>query len=199
MYSFEARSKGMAYYRSVKDLTPNPTGGVFGIVAPPQHAMGNKLTVDTGMPISVDLASEASPRSESSGSGITYSFPVPPNLALSPAFQAQPLNRPTTSRQSSDVTAPGRVDLEANEGEQPTALEEVPDAPEVPAWAAEGLGSSEKPVQSPGLLSPEDLTRVGGEFDGEGGTAKRPVTPLPPGAAPPNLEQEPERIVTPRG
>lgn len=76
----------------------------------------------------------------------------------------------------------------------PTALEVVPDAPTVPAWAAEGLGSSEKAVQSPQEGNTSGLG-VSLEERMTGGSS----TPLPPGAAPPNLDEEPERIVTPRG
>jgi hypothetical protein len=63
----------------------------------------------------------------------------------------------------------------------PTAV----DARVVPAWATEGLGSSEVRAESSIASSPRSVRRGMGVSD----------SPLPPGAAPPNPTNEPDRIV----
>ena len=180
---------------------------------------GNTLSINTRPPISIDLNSEpgdgdgmGSPRTvnSTSSSGVTYSFPVPPQPSF-PTQTAPPLPpRPGVSRQTSDQTStevanpppmpPRPTEQPAQDVNKdsvvtsPTAIVDSEIAAAVPVWAAEGLGSSERTIRTPtGSLGPEGVKE-----DYVGGLT-RPTTPLPPGAAPPNLDEEPERIVEPRG
>lgn len=63
------------------------------------------------------------------------------------------------------------------------------DAPsEFPAWAAEGLGDAGLQSQSQSLHTSPQRDRK------DSLSARRSITPLPPGAAPPDLSAEPTRV-----
>ena len=211
-----------AYYRSDKDLTPQPSLGELAATVPPPaepSRFGNMLSINTGPPISINLNSDPgdddgleSPRTvnSTSSSGVTYSFPVPPQPSVMAQTAPTLPPRPVVSRQSSDQIStemvnpppmpprpteqPAQIGNKETLVTSPTAVMDSEIAAAVPAWAAEGLGSSERTIRTPtGSLGPEGVKE-----DYVGGVA-RPATPLPPGAAPPNLDEEPERIVEPRG
>lgn len=172
----------------------------------------------------VDLGSERSQsptktfESASSVSGITYTFPsgARAQVALSAApGQLHPAESASASASKSagvagpadEVVAPvapvapvastsaGEV-LEPTQQPTQTSTQESPAEQEIPipAWADEGLGNSiiSTPVVST-TTSPTSLTSGGGSR----GSGERPRTPLPPGAAPPMMDAEPERIKSP--
>ncbi|WVO15309.1 hypothetical protein L204_102965 [Cryptococcus depauperatus] len=62
----------------------------------------------------------------------------------------------------------------------------------IPSWAAEGLGSSA--LKKSGHDVPEVLAGTGEQVDKHQDRKESLETPLPPGAAPPDLSAEPERI-----
>lgn len=163
----------MAYYASNLDASPafapaiiptNPTAG-------PSRSQGSHLTPPeirstsplpptelpgATAPIEIELASET--HSRSSGS-VTYAYPN------TNPFKTSPINAP--------ITIPTGAE-DASEG----ALQR-------PAWANEGLGSTE--------LAP--LSATSGPA-APGQVRNRSASPLPPGAAPPARDGEPKRSGT---
>jgi hypothetical protein len=171
----------------------------------------------------VDLGSERSQsptktfESASSVSGITYTFPSgagaqvalsaapgqahgaelasksagvgePADQIVAPVAPEAPV-APVASTSAGEVLEPSQQSSETSKQESP-AQQEIP----TPAWADEGLGNSviSTPVVST-TTSPTSLTSGGGSR----GSGERPRTPLPPGAAPPMMDAEPERIKSP--
>lgn len=111
----------------------------------------------------------------SSSSGGTYSYPVV-SLGVSP------VGGPPTS----GATVPPPSAAKGATGPSGVVEPIIAEGIAVPAWAGEGLGASEPPSAEG---SPTDATGSGGVKEDE-----RINTPLPPGAAPPVLSSEPERI-----
>lgn len=189
----------MAYYTptpesDTKDLTssfPPPPTHFDATLAPPIPDQG---------PLPTDHSDiEGSPRtiaSASSGSGITYRYPIhptqPPSMAQSQIAaipESATIPPPLPPRHDTSPPVPVLAPVTVVSASRGDSLEASPHADPAPAWASEGLGDSEKLLTKASSLTTSD----------EQGHSSRSETPLPPGAAPPNLVDEPERIVQPRG
>jgi len=163
----------MAYYASNLDTSPAfaPTSNPLNPAPGPGRSQGSHLTLpelrstsplppsdlptESAHPIEIELASET--QSQSSGS-VTYAYP-----STNPFRTGD-----------SELASPVAVEQDNSEG----ALQR-------PAWANEGLGSTELAPLS-AASGPAILGHVG----------SRSASPLPPGAAPPAHDAVPTRSGT---
>jgi len=127
-------------------------------------------------------------------------FPPPVTSTTTAAYLLSPSSR-SASLSSDQDRERGRDEGRVS---SPTALEVTLDAPTTPAWAAEGLGSSEKTRLLPVNSSIGSLKEQVGAGSMLGSVVpnvgeRRVESPLPPGAAPAMTDEEPERIVESRG
>ena len=181
---FAKRGTQMTSYVSNLDASPAVGPSVPpGTAAPGSSALLPARVTPPSLPPRPVISTSGTGKSEtgqispstSSSSGGTYSYPVV-SLGVSP------VGGPSIS----GATVPPPSIAKASSGPSAAAEPVAAEGIAVPAWAGEGLGASEPPSADG---SPTDPTGSGGaKEDG------RINTPLPPGAAPPVLSSEPERI-----
>ncbi|KAK8843370.1 hypothetical protein IAR55_007027 [Kwoniella newhampshirensis] len=186
------RSAGMAYYisgegqgqgapfMSTNPLTLSDTRGPAGTLTP--------LNLSLSSPV---LDQEATPRVLQGPPNILTSSPSAVEKGKGPS---PTLTIPSGDGESDDDHSPSSLKTSTSASSDTGVTYRFPtkaDESVLPAWAAEGLGNS---ALSHTPVSRVDVNRSGSEEAIEVEKIARPSTPLPPGAAPPNLDAEPERI-----
>jgi len=196
---------------------PGPSGS---IPPPSSGAFSNILSIDTGPALTFDLASTINgevPDSPititSSGSGVTYSFPLPttseahvPLNASSPSSSAPPLPARPTARQDiepglqiADSTVapplPARPDVTRQSSLQASAPEKTHhDTPGRTEYASQTLSDSQS-LSLPAIVDGSASTTA---YSPDGPEREKAVSSLPPGAAPPHWKGEVSRKPAPR-
>ena len=195
--------------------------GPSGSIPPPSSgAFSNILSIDTGPALTFDLASTINGEAPdspititSSGSGVTYSFPLSttsevhtPLNASSPSSSAPPLPTRPTVRQDiepdlriadSSVAPPlpARPDVARQPSLQASAPEEsLHNTPGQTEYTSETLNDS----QSMGLPSIVGGSGLATASSADGAEREKSVSSLPPGAAPPHWKGEVSRKPAPR-